>query len=485
MISRRKMQVPPASHGTRMRLRLASVVIAATVALSGCAVGPPYRHPTSALPANWRETDGTAAIWPATDWWRGFNDPQLDALIARAETQNLNLAAAVARVREADAQTRIAGAALLPSIGATADGAQERTVSPLTSTAYNYHEFDLGVNASYEIDFWGQNRSALQAAKASAVASRYDQQVVALATVSSVASTYFQALGLRDEIAVAQNNLADAEHMLTGIQYEFNAGTVAELNISQQETVVDSLRASLPPLRQQLAQTLDALAILEGENPENIKLASGTLLDLAMPAVAPGLPAALLARRPDVDEAEANLIAANADIRVARAAFFPTVTLTGQGGLEAIGLAAFSPPTAVSALAASVSAPIFEGGRLRGQLEYSKARYTELLDDYRESIISALGNVEDALAGVHQTGDQLTEETATVATARRSYEISEALFQGGTADMVNVLTAEAALFSADNTLVQVRLAHAQALVSMFQALGGGWQGGSVQKAVAG
>jgi NodT family efflux transporter outer membrane factor (OMF) lipoprotein len=477
------MKILPAPQGIRMRLNLHSGIIAATMALSGCAVGPAYRHPASALPAQWRETGNSAAIWPATDWWRGFNDPQLDALITHAEAQNLNLAAAVARVREADAQTRIAGAALLPSIGATAGGAQQRVVAPPSGPAYSYHEFDLGVNASYEIDFWGQNRSALEAAKASAVASRYDQQVVDLATVSGVASTYFQALGLRDEIVVAENNLADAEHMLTGIQYEFEAGTVAELNISQQETVVNQLRATIPPLRQQLAQTLDALAILEGENPEDIKLAPGTLLDLAMPAVAPGLPAALLERRPDVDEAEANLIAANADIRVARAAFFPTVTLTGAGGLETLGAAAFSPPTAISALAASVTAPIFEGGRLRGQLQYSKARYTELLDDYRESIISALGNVEDALAGVHQTGDQLTEETATVATARHSYEISEALFQGGTTDMVNVLTAEAALFTADSTLVQVRLAHAQALVSLFQALGGGWQGGSVQEAV--
>jgi outer membrane protein, multidrug efflux system len=247
---------------------------------------------------------------------------------------------------------------------------------------------------------------------------------------------------------------------------------------------VNSLRATIPPLRQQLSETLDALAILEGENPENIKLGPGTLLDLAMPGVAPGLPVALLERRPDVAEAEANLISANADIRVARAEFFPSVTLTGAGGMTTVGLAAFSPPTAVSALAAAVTAPIFEGGRLRGQLEYSKARYTELLDDYRQSIISALGNVEDGLAGVHQTREQLTDEAATVASARQSYQIAVALFQGGTGDMLNVLTAESALFTAEDTLVQVRLSHAQALVSLFQALGGGWKGGSVQEAVA-
>ena len=464
-----------------MHLRLCLVAALVTV-VSGCSVGPQYHRPAATLPTHWRETDSSAANWPSSGWWQGFGDPQLDEFIGQAERQNLSLAAAVARVREADAETRIAGAALLPAIGATADASQQRTLSPYSQTTYSYHAFDLGVDASYEVDFWGENRAALQAAQASAAASGYDQQVIALATVSGVATTYFQALGLRDRIAVAEHNLGEAEQMLAGIRAEFQDGTATNLNIAEQETVVESLRASIPPLRQQLSETLDALASLLGENPEEVTLGPGTLLDLAMPAVAPGLPAALLARRPDVAEAEANLVAADADIRVARAEFFPSVTLTGEGGMETLGLAAFSPPTAISALAAGIVAPIFEGGRLRGQLEYSKARYTELLDDYRQSIISALGNVEDALAGVHQTGAQLAAEAATVAAAQRAYQISLVQFQAGTVDMVTVLTAENTLFGAEDLLVQVRLAHAQALVGLFQALGGGWRNEGVQTA---
>ena len=183
----------------------------------------------------------------------------------------------------------------------------------------------------------------------------------------------------------------------------------------------------------------------------------------------------MLARRPDVHEAEAQLIAANANIKAARAAFLPSFTLTGQYGLQSVGLASFAPPTAIFALGAGLVQPIFEGGALTGQLEYSKARYAELLADYRKSIVSALGNVEDGLAAVQQTGQQLSEQTDVVTAAQSAYEISEAQYKAGTIDLLTVLTTETALFQAQQTLIQVRLAHAQALVGLFQALGGGWQ----------
>lgn len=459
-----------------LRLWLLTTLVMATTALSGCDVGPDYRHPVVALPAGWRELGGTSqAVWPADDWWRGFGSPQLDDFIAQAKAQNFDIAAAVARVREANAEARIAGAALLPSVAATGSGGPSRTVLTTTSKPYDYQEFNLGLNASYEFDFWGKNHAALAAAKETAIASRYDQEVVALATVSSVAATYFQAISLRDRIVVAENNVAAAEQMLGGIHLQFHDGTVTDLNIVQQETVVNGLRALIPPLRQQLAQSIDALAILIGEPPENVKLAPETLLDLSMPAVAPGLPAVLLERRPDVAEAEADLIAANANIKVARANFLPSVSLTAQGGIESAALAGFAPPAAIYGLAAGITQPIFEGGLLRGQLEYSKARYTELLDDYRKSIISALSNVEDGLAGVQQTNEQVAAEAATVKTAQRAYEISSVQYHAGTIDLLTVLTAENVLFPDEDLLVQARLAHAQQLVSLFQALGGGWQ----------
>jgi multidrug efflux system outer membrane protein len=467
-----------------LRPWLVATLLATTV-LSGCDVGPDYRHPVVALPAGWREAGGTShAVWPAEDWWRGFGSPQLNEFIAKAEAQNFDVAAAIARVKEADGQLRIAGATLLPSVGATTTGGPARSVLDTTSKPYDYQEFNLGLNASYEFDFWGKNHATVEAAKETAFASRYDQEVIALATVSSVATTYFQALSMRDRIDVAEKNVAAAEQMLGGIHAQFHDGTVTDLNIAQQETVVNGLRALIPPLRQQYAQAIDALAILIGEPPENVKLGPETLLDLSMPAVAPGLPAELLARRPDVAEAEAYLIAANANIKVARAEFFPTVALTAQGGMESLAMAGFAPPAGVFALTGGITQPIFEGGLLKGQLEYSKARYTELLEDYRKSIISALSNVEDGLAGVQQTGDQVAAEAATVTTAQRAYEISSVQYHAGTVDLLTVLTAENALFPDEDLLVQARLAHAQALVSLFQALGGGWQDDQRQSVAA-
>jgi multidrug efflux system outer membrane protein len=467
-----------------LRPWLVATLLATTV-LSGCDVGPDYRHPVVALPAGWREAGGTShAVWPAEDWWRGFGSPQLNEFIAKAEAQNFDVAAAIARVKEADGQLRIAGATLLPSVGATTSGGPARSVLDTTSKPYDYQEFNLGLNASYEFDFWGKNHATVEAAKETAFASRYDQEVIALATVSSVATTYFQALSMRDRIDVAEKNVAAAEQMLGGIHAQFHDGTVTDLNIAQQETVVNGLRALIPPLRQQYAQAIDALAILIGEPPENVKLGPETLLDLSMPAVAPGLPAELLARRPDVAEAEAYLIAANANIKVARAEFFPTVALTAQGGMESLAMAGFAPPAGVFALTGGITQPIFEGGLLKGQLEYSKARYTELLKDYRKSIISALSNVEDGLAGVQQTGDQVAAEAATVTTAQRAYEISSVQYHAGTVDLLTVLTAENALFPDEDLLVQARLAHAQALVSLFQALGGGWQDDQRQSVAA-
>ena len=416
-------------------------------------------------------------MWPSRNWWQGFGSPQLDAYIAQADSQNFDIAAAVARVEEADGQARIAGAALLPSVTGGGGASAQRTINTRTATPTAYHEGNLGVDASYEVDFWGKNHDTLEAAKQTAIAAGYDQQVISLAVTAGVAMTYFQALALQDRIAVAQDNLAAAKQMLAGIQMQFTTGIATDLNIKQQQTVVDSLRASVPPLQLQLSQATDALAILLGEPPESVKLQSGSLLNLKMPEVAPGLPAELLARRPDVHEAEAQLIAANANIKAARAAFLPSFTLTGQYGAEALGLASFAPPTAIYALGAGFIQPIFEGGALQGQLEYSKARYTELLDDYRKSIISALSDVEDGLASVQQTQRQLEAQTDVVATAQSAYDISEAQYQAGTIDLLTVLSTETTLFQAKDMLIQVRLAHAQALVSLFQALGGGWKNG--------
>jgi multidrug efflux system outer membrane protein len=457
--------------------RLTTAVLATM--LTGCDIGPDYQRPDVAEPMAWREGDSArSAAWPSQDWWRGFGSPQLDALIAEAQRANFDLGAAVARVRQADALVRVAGAALLPSIGATAGVSRQRALIPIGGgSKINYTEYNLGLAASYEVDFWGKNQAGATAAKASALASRHDQQVVALTVVSGVATTYFQALALQDRLKVARENLAAAENVLAIIEGRRRLGTAMDLDVSQQQVVVFALRAAIPPLEQQLSQTIDALAVLVGKPPEQVEIAPLSLLDLSAPVVAPGLPSELLARRPDIAEAEAQLVAANADIKAARAQFYPSFTLTAQGGFASLALSSFlSPAGAVYSVMGSVTQPIFEGGRLEGQLDYSKARYDELLMDYRKAVVAAFANVEDALASTRRTGEQQAEEESTVAQARRSYAIAQSRYRIGLTDLLTVLNVENALFPAEDSLVQIRLAHAQALVGLFNSLGGGWKG---------
>jgi outer membrane protein, multidrug efflux system len=451
------------------------------IAVIGCSVGPAFRDPQTNSPTAWRTADAhQKAAWPAADWWRGFGSSQLDELIAQAEAANYDLAAAIDRVREADAQARVAGAALLPSVGATAGLTRQRTNPSGLSGRVRFPPDTTLVNpaitASYEFDFWGKNRASLEAAKASALASRYDEQVVELTVVTAVATTYFQILELRDRLTVAQSNINAAQKLLSALEAEQAAGTATVLDVVQQKTAVAALEAQVPPLTQQLQQSLDALAILIGQSPEALQLPPGTLSDLSVPLVAPGLPSELLTRRPDIAEAEAQLMAANADIKVARAAFFPSISLTAEGGIASLALAGITGPAgAVYAVTAGVTQSIFSGGALQGKLEYSQARYDELLQNYRKAILSAFGDVEDALVATQQTALLVRREEDTVAEARKAYAISTAQLQAGTVDLQTVLNTENALFPADDSLAQARFAHLQATVSLFKALGGGWE----------
>jgi NodT family efflux transporter outer membrane factor (OMF) lipoprotein len=416
-------------------------------------------------------------VWPAADWWRGFGSAQLDDLIAEAEHSNDDLAGAIARVQEADAQVRIAGAPLLPSLDAGVTATRERgQVSGVGPRVFNV--FNPELTASYELDFWGKNRALRDAARAAAVASRYDQQTVALTVISSVATTYFQALELRDRIAVAQQNLQNGRKILKGFKAEQSAGTATGLDVAQQETAVALLNTALPPLLQQFRQTVYALAVLIGKTPESVDVEAGTLTNMPSPAVVEGLPSQLLSRRPDVAEAEQQLIAANADITVARAALFPSIQLTAGGGYESSALTSLvSPPNRVYSIGAGLLQPIFHGGALRGQVAYSKARYTELLATYHKTVLAAFGNVEGALVAAQQTAEQQKRQQDAVATARRAFEFAQTQMSAGTVNILTVLNTENALFSAQDQLVQVNYLHLQALVDLFTALGGGWQQG--------
>ena len=457
----------------RGRALLPSVAL---LTLSACNLGPYYHRPDVPSPSAWvTPPDPSLQEWPASDWWRGFASDDLNEFIAEAQRANDDLRAAIARVREADAQRRIAGAPLLPAVGLSADAVRSRAAVP-NGGFVTGNDFSPLLSASYELDFWGKNRAAFAAATANARASRYDRTTVALSVVAGVATTYFQALELRDRLDIANSNLENATKVLNGLKLEQRAGTVTALDVAQQETEVATVNAVIPPLRQQLRQSLDALAILVGSTPAGVAVTHGTLDELSRPQVRPGLPAELLARRPDVAEAEAQLIGANANIAVARATFFPNISLTADGGYESSTLSSLlQPANRVWSIGAGLTQPIFQGGALVGQYRFSRARYEELLADYHKAVISAFANVEDALIAVQQTDDLVARQREAADQAQRAYRFAQAQMHAGTINILTLLNTETALFSARDALAQAKYAHLQALVSLYQALGGGWQ----------
>lgn len=456
-------------------------------ALGACSVGPAYHRPQIPVPPQWQDTSNNeaAAIWPSADWWHGFGSEKLDELIAEAQRSNDDLAVAIARVQEADAQARIAGAPLLPSLDFTADATRQR--GPISGAGAGagvgtgratFNTFNPALAASYELDFWGKNRALRASARATAIASHYDKETVALTVVSSVATSYFQALEFRDRLDVARQNLVNGQKVLRGLQLQQTAGIATALDVAQQETTVALLDAAIPPLQEQFRQIVNALAVLIGKTPESIDVDTGTLISLKSPLVAPGLPSQLLSRRPDVAESEQQLISANADITVARAALFPSIQLTAGGGYESSALSSLiNPASSVWALSAGLTQPIFHGGALRGQVVFSNAHYAELLSTYHKTVISAFSNVENALVAARQTKEQQIRQQKAVDTARRAFQYAQTQMSAGTVNILNVLNTENALFSAQDELVQVQYLHLQSLVDLFTALGGGWQQG--------
>jgi multidrug efflux system outer membrane protein len=467
------------------------VCACALLVLTACSVGPAYKRPDIPPPAEWHERGSEPSseappndhdgIWPSADWWHGFGSQTLDDLIAQAEHSNDDLAAAIARVEEADAQARIAGAALLPSVDFGADATRQRARvngAQVTGVPETFNSFSPVLSASYELDFWGKNRAARASARATALASHYDKETIALTVISSVASTYFQALEFRDRLQVARENLANGEKILHGLRLEQTAGIATGLDVAQQETTVALLYAAIPPLQQQLRQTVAALAVLIGKTPESIDVDTGTLNDLTSPRVVEGMPSSLLARRPDVAESEQQLISANADITVARAALFPSIQLTADGGYASSALSSLiNPASRIWDLSAGLTQPIFHGGALRGQVVFSNAHYRELLAVYHKAVISAFSNVESALVAAQQTQEQQTRQQEAVNKARRAFQFAQTQMSAGTVNILTVLNTENALFSAQDELVQIQFLHLQSMVDLYTALGGGWQQG--------
>jgi len=465
--------------GSASRTLRAVAVVCLASSSGACVLTQDLPDPALDVPTQYKHAGKTDAP-PTLDWWRGFRSAELTQLMEEAQTVNLDIAAAVARIVEADAQARQAGAALLPSVSGSGNETYSRTsgssASGLTNGGREVVNYSSSLSASYQLDFWGQNRDALQTAEETAKANRFDRDTVALTTLAAVANAYFQVLSSQDRLRTAQRNIASAQRILDAIRERRKAGTGTDLDVAQQESVLANQKALVPPLRQTLDQNANALAVLVSRPPESVRLAGGSLDRIAIPRVTPGLPSEILTQRPDIRRQEAQLASATANIGNARAQFFPTIQLTGNGGYQSAALVSlFQPHAAFFQLVGSVTQPIFDGGKILGNFEYAKARQDELLQTYRKTIIQAFTDVDNALFSVKQTTIKLQLQRDVVNASRRAFDLAEQQLRAGTADIVTVLNTQLTLFQAEDTLAQAHLARLLAVVSLYQALGGGWE----------
>src|SRR5580692_3584219 len=451
------------------------------VALVGCAVGPNYKRPAVSVPTDYRATTSSPAA-PASslgneNWWQLYQDPVLVDLIHTALQQNYDVRIAATRVLEAQAQVGITRADQLPSasVGAGVFSEGNPKVSNLFP-AYEVNGGQLNLSVIWNLDFWGKYRRQTEEARAQLLGTEWGQRATMSSLVANVATAYFQLRALDSELEIAKRTLASRQQSLRLTQVLFSHGSASDLDVSQSEQLVYTASETIPDLERQIRQQENLLSILLGENPGSIPRGRALTEQPVPDSVPAGLPSELLERRPDVREAEANMVAANAQIGVAKAAFFPSIALTGTGGLESNQLSRFiSAPSETWLGALSVAQPVFEGGALRSQLKLSRAQYQETVLAYQQTVQNALEQVSNALIASQKDRLFREQQELLAQAAERSDRLSLVLYQHGGASYLQVLTNETNYFSAELNLVDAQLNERLALVQLYQSLGGGWQ----------
>ncbi|MCC6839456.1 MAG: efflux transporter outer membrane subunit [Flavobacteriales bacterium] len=463
--------------------RVPALLLAALPVLAGCSLVPEASPPEVASPpayANAQQAGLTAASLAEaglTDsWWTGFGSPDLDRLMAAARAGNLDIKAALARIAQARAQVRGAEAGLYPTFDASGSAGRSGNAADPDSNSYRGN-----LQVGYELDLWGRVAAGVTAAEAGAQATALDAVALDLVLQGDVATTYFTYLALGERLRVAEENLAIARGTLALVQEQAAAGAVSGLELAQQRQQVAAISAQIPDLEGQRRQAVNALALLAGTTTAALGAPGGALAEVAVPQIQPGVPSDLLLRRPDLRGAEAELVAANANIGAARAAFLPSIALTAEGGIASNLLnALLRPESLLYSLAASLVAPIFDGGAREADLEVARARYEELVYLYQQSALTAFREVEDAL--VDQETQALSEAALVESErqARQAYNLAALQYREGAIDLLTLLDAQRTLLSAQDSLVQARLSRLSAAVALAKALGGGWQGGLPQ-----
>lgn len=464
-----------------MQTRFLVPLILSTV-LAGCSLNTPIPQAEVSIPASW-SSETASSTWPADDWWQSYDSVPLEHLMQRARAGNLDLASAASRLLQADAQLRQSGAALLPQLGAGVSANRSDSLRSDGNGDTGRDIYSATLNASYEVDFWGRNRALVNSARANLQASQFDSATLALSIDASVASTWFQLLENQRRLTLARDSLSIAEQVLELVEARYRYGAADSLEVSQQRTLVAQLQAALPGLEQSSLQLRNSLALLLGTSPDAVLPTPGSLEQIQPPEIGAGLPIELLTRRPDIRASEARLVAANADLTAARAALLPGIQLTGQFGAQSLALSGLlSNPASAWSLAAGLTQPIFQGGRLRAQVDLSEARQEELLIDYRRTLLTALGDVDTALGAVQQARIRHGFLQQANTEAELAFNLAETRYRAGAITLQTLLDTQRTWYQSQDNLVQQRSGWLQATVDLYRALGGGWSEGAVSYA---
>lgn len=481
----------PAEPGRGGRRRIAALT--ATLLLSACAVTPAYHPPATAAPAQFKEADGTAGLTAGlsvsgwTDaaprdgeargpWWTAFKDPVLDDLEARAEAASPTLALALTRYDSALAATRAARADQAPQLGVSAADSQNRLSADRPQsigTAPQYNDLRLGGSVSYEVDLWGRIRARVASARADAEALRADLASAHLSLQTAVADAYARLRGLDAEAALLRQTVDAYTRAYDLTRKRHDGGIASGVDVNRAETVLGSARAQISAVAQTRAATEHELAALTGELASTFTIAPRAEI-LAMPLIGAGVPSALLQRRPDVAAAERRIAAANARIGVARAAFFPTLTLGASGGFETTGAALLAAPAAFWALGPALAAlTVFDGGRRAAQVRIARDEYQGLAATYRDTVLTAFRQAEDALAAQRLLATQSADQQSAAAAAVRTSALALTRYRDGASNYLEVVTAQTDALTAQRALIQVQTLRGRAAVALVKALGGG------------
>jgi NodT family efflux transporter outer membrane factor (OMF) lipoprotein len=466
------------------------LTLASTAALAGCTLGPDFHEPQTDNPVAWggEPSDvGSLTYGGPVDehWWESFDDPELTSLVDRLSRQNIDLASALERVRQAQAETDVAAAQGLPHIGAQSLYTRTREspngvlslVEPAPGAPLGFDLWENSLQSSWELDLFGRVRRAVEAQQANTEAAIEARHEIALRAIADLTQDYMQLRGTQAREAINRQNLALAQHDLRLVRDQFANGVATTLDVANADAQQATIAAELPPLREEAARLINAIGFLLAEPPRALEGELTPVVEppLVPPSVPVGLPATLLRRRPDIREAEARLHITTAETGVAIASFFPDITLTGHVGLQGLQLAnAFSMPDLEATVGPTISLPIFEGGQLRGTLKLRRSQQREAALDYRDAVLSAWQDVDNALTAYAEGQERHDLVATAIAKKREALAAAQQSYQQGAVDFLNVITAESALLQSEDDLAQSETEIETDLVSLYKALGGGW-----------